>query len=155
MPSHGVAPIYDCTPVHFEEGWLKVVDHLDDLPSDPDELAHHPILRPERRERFVNSLIRHAPAVRKVWQRDLRYKEAKETLDNLVVSILRDDPDLLWNADLALHFFWNTLSDRERWWRREQKLAESIGRALNSSIKRLEAAGHIYQPKGTHRWRAA
>jgi len=154
FPCHGPAPIYDCNPVHFEEGWLKIVDHLDDLPTDPDELANHPSLRPERRERFLDSLVRHAPAVRKVWQLDLRYKEAKETIDNLVVAILRDEPGLLWDVDLAHHFFWNTLSDHERWWRRERKLTENIGRALDSSVKRLEAAGRIYQPKDTLRWRA-
>jgi len=142
FPTHGLAPLYDCSTALIEDGFLKVVDHLVTVPTDPDELAHHPILRRERGERFLDSLVRHAPAVREVWQLDLRCKAAKEKLDDLVVAILRDEPDLLWDVDIAHHFFYNHLTDPERWWRGTRKLSNSIGRALESSVKRLESRPH-------------
>lgn len=161
MPSDGAAPLYDSSPVLDPDDpatrgpWLKVVAHLDEVPDDPDKFASHPILRPERMVKFCRSTAFFADSICRLWRCDLRFAKNKDKLDAMVVRILEDEPDLLWNTDIGYHFFFYALQDPHRPWRGYTKMMNSIGRALDSSVKRLETAGRIVKNENSNRYRAA
>jgi hypothetical protein len=130
IPPRGASPIYDVDQAFFDRGWIKVVDHVDDVPKQ----GQHKVLRPERETKFIHSMNRFVPDIRKLWKQDKRYKEFNNGLDLLVRKVLQAESGLT-VGDVAYDFFVFAHNQQaSRGW-----TVNIVGR----SVKRLERKGNI------------
>ncbi len=139
VPSGWALPLYDArTVLDGENNPFRIVGHLGRIP----ESLTHPILRPERREHFMDSVDSFTPRAAGLLDLDFRTTKARKTLDDLVVDIYREEPDLHID-DLSCHFF------GDRGWDRGYQI-------VGASAQRLEREGRLMpHPSLAARFRVA
>ncbi len=145
IPSSGIVPVYDVWEGMFDEGWVGIVDHIDDPPELGELDKPHPVLRLDRRERYLATSEKFRSNVRRVWGLDFRYAENKAKFDDLIVEILQAEPDLSL-LNIHGHFFRASLRHLERPPRRAwgpSKLYDSTWNALGVSERRLVESGRV------------